>query len=336
MNATYWMISAAITVAGICLMGAGAAEMRSQARAAASKQNETVTEHFSSIQGLSLDIGSTDLTIVPDDAAEDITVEVVNPPENLVLKDAGGVLILEEDTGFSLVNFGSPEELNRSTCTTVTVPAGTQFDDVYLHVGSGDVKELRGLSAVMLSVELGSGNAMLSELTVDDGCTLHTGSGNLSIEKSKIGGNVDLDTGSGSLSMSSCSMEELVTGAGSGDLKLNDVTVREGMTSIFGSGSLKGDGLTVGSSACWSFGSGDADVKAFQPGTLLELDLGSGDVRMELTGSEAEYCIDSSDFAGAVFIGGKKMKELTEVSTAAERQILVHGGSGDVKIDFAQ
>ena len=334
MKAAYWIISAAVTVAGIGLMAEGHKLMNKSVKAESASGGQSVrTEHFASAKNIGVDLGSSEIRILTAKDAEEITVSVINPRDTLIIECNDDTLNVYENTEFSLFNFGGNTKRMQ---TTITVPEGTAFEDVLIDIGSGDVSEMSSLSMQTLDVELGSGSAVLRDLDISENCRIHTGSGDASAEQCRVGGDVWLDNGSGNFNLNGCDFrEDLDIHTGSGNMKLFDTRLAKDMTMACGSGSLTGGNLEIGGRADWNFGSGNAAIDGFKPADDVIIDLGSGNVSLTLTGKQEDYGYDTMEISGSVVIGGTKLKEVEDIREG-KPTITVKGGSGDVKIGFAQ
>lgn len=334
MKAAYWIISAAITVAGIGLMAEGHRQMGRTVKAEQASGAEAVrTEHFASAKNLSVDLGSSDVRIAAAKDAEDITVSVTNPQDNLIIECSDDTLIVKQKAEFQLFNFDISKKRMQ---TTITIPEGMQLEDAAIDIGSGNLSEMRGLSLRTLDAELGSGSASIQVLEVAENCSLRAGSGSMSAEQCSIGGELYLHAGSGNMAVKDCDIRgALTTDCGSGDLEIRSTKAAEEMHADFGSGNLIGDNLEIGGAAFWDFGSGNAHVTGFRPADGLEVDLGSGKVELTLTGKEEDYGYDTTDISGDVIIDGRKLKEIEDIREG-KPTICVRGGSGHVTIGFAE
>ena len=334
MKPTYWIISAAITVAGLCTAAAGM-KMLHQEQNVKAASTPQIEEHFSSIEDLDIDLGSSLLKITEDKNAADITVRIIDPIDGMIVEQDGSTLIIKEKDHISIFDFNP---VSKQMQTLVTVPAGTQFKSVDVEIGSGDIPEMSGFKAQTVDVDLGSGNAGLQQLEIADSCTLHSGSGTLSIGQSTISGDVRLDTGSGNMYLEECKLQkDAETKCGSGSLTVNATEIKGDMTSHFGSGNLKGADLTIGGEADWDFGSGSAKIENFDPGKQTKVDMGSGNVEFSLVGKQSDYWFDTSELSGNITIGNQKMSRAESIGdSSALKKICIDGGSGNVVISFLQ
>ena len=332
MKAAYWIISAAITVAGLGLMAEGRRQMSKSVKAEDGGQSIR-TEHFASAANLDIDLGSADIKVLTAKDAEDITVTVINPRDSLIIECNDDTLTVKQETEFSLFNI---KPNSKPMQMTITAPESTNFKEVKVDLGSGNLSEMSGFSLRTLDVDLGSGNAAIRTLDIVENCKIHTGSGNASAEDCKVGGEVTLDNGSGNIGLNGCDLrEDLEVRSGSGDLKINSTKLAKDMKVKIGSGNIKGEALEVGGKTDWNFGSGTAKIDGFTPADDVTIDIGSGGVELTLTGKEDDYGYDTSDISGGVVIGDKKAKKIEDIKDG-KPTIKVKGGSGSMKIGFAQ
>lgn len=332
MKAAYWVISGAIALAGIVLMATG----RMMANGASKVQGsdgsaDQRVEHFASVQNLDVDLGSADVKITAAKDAEDITVAVVNPRDNLVIENDHDTLVIKEKAEVSIFNF----DFNQKAMQTyITIPEGTDFQNVKVALGSGNVTDMSSFAANAVDVKIGSGNAVVQELKIAKDCDVKCGSGNASMERCEVDGKGNLKTGSGNFAVNGCSFgEDLTARCGSGNMTIDGTKIAKDMTAHFGSGHLTGEGLEIGGKTNWEFGSGKVALNGFKPAKVVDIHVGSGDVDLSLIGTQDDYGIVTKDLSGDVTIGDKKMKDVEDLRSG-KPTITVKGGSGDVSINF--
>lgn len=310
MKALYWIISAAIAVAGIGVMSVGAAQISKQNRESIEERTET----FASIENLNVSLGSARVTLRADEKAEDVSVVLKNAPKTVKLEEKNGNLTLsdEERGRLSFLQFGDLWSEQRFEAI-ITVPADTE------------------LGAVTFS--LGSGSGTITEQHIG-ALDISLGSGELLLEGSEISGKTAFSVGSGSVALTEDSLRTFYSESGSGSMVFTHVDIAEDLELHAASGSVKGESVSAGGRTTVEFASGSMRLSDFTPGSLTDIDLASGTIELGLTGAKEDYSFQCSNASGKTTIGEQSGKDL--VVSGGAKQIISDAASGSVKFTFAQ
>lgn len=167
----------------------------------------------SDISSLSLELSGAELKI---NTADNFSVES-NHNYISVKTDNGKLYINETKKMFSFSPKGITVILN--------IPEGFVFEDARINTGAGKV-EVEALSADILKLSLGAGEAEIKNLTVNSSADIDGGAGELTIEGGALR-NLKLDMGVGKLSLKSCVEGQSCLNYGIGETNLTLLGNRE-------------------------------------------------------------------------------------------------------------
>lgn len=322
MKALYWIISSAVTVAGLGIMGAGAANM--------GKNNGVdINKTFMDTKDIQIVLDDTRLTIVPDEKAEGVTVDLHNVKKGTTVEQNNGRLVVQQKTRMHFQFF--PVKDNESTAT-ITVPADIELGELELQLGSADNSSVSGLTMQQYSLDLGSGSLTLSDCEIAQDATVDMGSGKYTMEQITVGGNTDFRVGSGKINLNGIQTKDFHYQGGSGSLELRELDAAGRFAMEIASGSVKGNDVTVGGVSNLELASGVWDIAHFTPGSETTVQVASGTFMMGLTGVQEDYSFDCKNASGITVIGENSGKGL--IMNGGGKSITSEGASGRIEFYF--
>ena len=309
MKAIYWIVSAAVTLAGIGVMSAGAAQMRKENNTS----EESITQTFTDVKNMNIALGSGTVTVQPDAKAEAVQVELRYQPKDVRLEQQGDVLILHENRkAMHFFDFGRTFHDDRFTAV-ITVPADLELGDVNFSIGSGS-GSITGQKINSLSLEVGSGE--------------------LEIAQSEIKGNTELSAASGDVSFVGDTFRLLHTETASGSLRLEQVQVAGDCGMSLSSGKISGNTIGIGGTTTLETSSGNVKLEGMTTGSDTTIELASGEIYLGLTGKQEDYSFNCTNLSGSTTIGEQSGKSLN--ITGGSKQITSEAASGSVKFGFTE
>lgn len=227
------------------------------------KENDAIGEMQvypidSEISSLSIDLSAAELKI---ETADNFSVES-NHKYISVKEDNGKLCIDETKKPFSLLSKGVTVILN--------VPEGFVFDDAAVETGAGKV-EIDALSADVLNLSLGAGEAKINSLTANSRADIDGGAGALTIDGGLLN-NLDLDMGVGELNLKSRIEGESNIDYGVGETKLTLIGSKADYKIELdkGIGEAKLDGEDMNDDSVYGYGL-----------NFIEIDGGVGSIKIE-------------------------------------------------------
>lgn len=283
----------------------------------------TETFESSDIKSLEMEDISGELIIEPWEQ-EYIEVKYEDIPEDYVIRNSGGVLLIENEVDFFLLNMSFAE----TPKIHIRIPVDSAFEDVLIDKGSGSMK-LLGITADVVEIDSGSGAVTVSEVDTEE---FYVNSGSGSVNVSEVNAeSVSVDSGSGAVVLSKISTQNMVLDSGSGSVTVkNSVT---GETSVnTGSGFISFDEVTAENMTLDS-GSGRVNYTGWLEGECV-FETSSGSVNVEVYGEEEAYNIRADLGSGGLYINGEKTRDTDIEYTDAEHLLIFDTGSGRVSVKF--
>ncbi len=283
------------------------------------------TETFaaSEIKSLEMEELSGELIIEPWEQ-DYIEVNYEDIPEDYVIRNAGGVLVIENEVNFFFINmiFAETPKIH------IRVPVNSVFEDVIIDKGSGSMK-LIGITADVVDVDSGSGAVNISEVDSED-FYINSGSGLVNISRVNAD-EVCVDSGSGAVTLSEINTRKTVLDSGSGTVTVKDSVTGE--TSVdTGSGYISFEDVTAENMALES-GSGRVKYTGWLTGDCV-FDTSSGSVNLEVYGEEEDYNIRADLGSGGLYINGAKARDTEIEYDDADNLLIFDTGSGRVSVKF--
>jgi hypothetical protein len=305
MKKSYWIISAVIALAGMGLMGIGHHQY-----VKAQENVSPLTESYSGIDKIDLNIGSAEVNLSTDKNAKDVTVTILHPRDSVQVRDENGTLkIFEKSKVFTFIPvWGSlPMQIN------VTVPENVTLEN--------------------LNFDLGSGKGNISGINVK-ACSADLGSGSLKFDNMNAVNELTLECGSGKMEVSDSQLNSLKLEAGSGSIFLNTTKVEKNLDLEISSGTIRSDGLETAGNAKLRLSSGSMTFNNVTFGTETDISISSGSAVFNLTGKESDYSFNCKTSSGKTSIGENSGKDL--VQSGGEKKIVSDCSSGSVRFQFSE
>ncbi len=362
MKPLYWLISAAITVAGAGVMLFSLTQRDKDA-----ENLVTSTETYMDVKNLDINLEACTFRLESAATAEGVTVALKNEPDYTVTEVKDGTLYLsDKNKRIKFFYLGFLHDYDSEVVITVPESAlsavkvevdagnstisGIQAEEFTLDVGAG-TQQISDVQCDMLLLENGYGDTYLSN-TGCDTLTIRCGSGTMKLEQVTAARDVVLDSGAGDVAARSCKFGSVDVAQGSGDLQIDEVAVNGWAVLSSGAGTISGSSLTVKDSAdiecgagncilheCGFYGKTSADIGAGDI-ELTQMNLKSnmridcvGDVVLGITGNADEYTFDCDDRLGTVDIAGWKANKLHSGHEKYELSIF---GCGDTTVTFEE
>ena len=330
MKALYWIVSAAVTLAGVGIMGAGAG--------VAAKENETMlpenTTQYEDITSLKVGLSRARFICTAEKNAKDVSVTVRNAKKPVEITEENGTLsIKDEKRGLHFFDFGGwfNEPLME---VEVTIPQGQMFTLAEIGLGSGDGSEIKGLQTEMLELNIASGSLAARDVDVQKTCTVNLASGTMSVTDFTVAGDLTGHMGSGELRLDSGTVSAMSMECASGMQVYDHIEVIGALRSETASGTLQSTDLTVGGTTRLDLASGDVNLTNFTPGNETTVKYASGDLDIALTGKQEDYSFQCTNTSGESTIGKQSGKNLT--IQGGEKRFISEGASGDLNVKFAE
>ncbi len=322
MKALYWIISAAVTVAGLGFMGAGAANMSKE-------KGEDITKTFTDTKDIQVSLGDTRLTIVPDEKAEAVTVDLHNVKKGTTVDQQNGKLIIQQKNNTHIQFFQTEKQ---ESTATITVPAGIELGELALDLGSADNSSVSGLTMQQYSLDLGSGSLTFTGCEIAQNAVVDIGSGKYTMEDITVGGNTEFRGGSGKIALTDIQTKDFQYQGGSGSLELRQLDAAGRFAMEVASGSVSGNDVTVGGVTNLELASGIWNIAHFTPGSETMVKVASGNFMMGLTGAQEDYSFNSKNASGITVIGEQSGKGL--IMNGGDKHITSEGASGRIEFYF--
>ena len=328
MKGLYWIISGAVTLAGIGMMGAGGAILRNNQAKGENLSGEVKAQ----VEKFDIQVRNSDLQFIGDDSAKTLTYTIENAPKSIKVKEEGGVFSIQDvERRTQFFHFLNEEQTK--TKILVVYPSGWETSDTNIELGSGDGR-IENLTTGALTMHLGSGSLEVKDSSASGKFDIQSGSGEMSLSNSDFGDTV-VEEGSGQMTFVGCDFQSLAYDCGSGDLILDSVKVAKDFHFESGSGHIKGGNLTVNGESSIEVASGEFDVDAFTPGSKTGFTFGSGDIQCSLTGKQEDYSFNCTEIgSGEVTIGNTRAERI--VTNQGDKLVTISGGSGSIDIGFLQ
>ncbi|GEM_PF-4095468 len=212
----YWIISAVITIAGISVMTAGAAQMNKE-----SAQKITVSDLCTAeeLQSVMINIDTADVILQP--SADNTVVLEFSDEKRLEYSFKDGVLTVQNKKGIFLsgihfISFGAVPQKNQ---IVLSLPE-KQYDEFVLSCGTGDMS-LSGVNAGMLTASTGTGD-ITSESCIFSEIDLDSGTGDIDLNQTEISSVSDIDIGTGDFTAESCTFSGITIDDGTGEIKMQN------------------------------------------------------------------------------------------------------------------
>ena len=330
MKALYWLVSAAVTLAGVGIMGAGAGVQ--------AKENEKMipesTTQYEEITALEVELVHARFTCTAEKDAKDVSVTVRNAKKPVTVTDESGTLtIRDEQRTFRFFDFGN--WLNEPQPEVeVTVPQGQVFTLAQIVLGSGDGSKIMDLQTEQLRLNLGSGSLAADGVTVQGGCLVDLASGNLSMQDFTVADALTGHMGSGAFRLDGGKAGSMTMECASGKQVFDHMEIVRDLSLHTASGSLKSTDLTVGGLTRLELASGNVNMSGFTPGNETTVKYASGNLDITLTGKQEDYSFQSANASGNTTIGTQSGKQLT-IQNGSKR-FISQGTSGDLNVQFAE
>lgn len=247
-------------------------------------------------------------------------------PEDYVIENADGVLLIENEVDFFFVNLGFAE----TPKIQIRFPADSVFEEVIIDKGSGSMK-LSGITADMVEIDSGSGAVTVSGV---NSAEFYVNSGSGSVNVSRVSADeISVESGSGAVTLSEITADNTVLDSGSGAVTVKDSVTGE--TSVdTGSGFISFEEVTAENIVLDS-GSGRVNYTGWLTGNC-EFETASGSVNLEVYGAEEDYNIRADLGSGGLYINGDKTRD-TEIKYAgADNLLRFDTGSGRVSVTFKE
>ncbi len=362
MKPMYWIVSAAITVAGAGVM------LFSLTQRGRDAQNLiTSTETYMDVKNLDISLQNCDFRLECSATAEGVTVALKNEPDYTVTEVKDGTLHLSDrNKRIKLFYLGFPNDYNAEV--VITVPE-TALSTIKVEVGAGN-STISGITAEQFTLDGGAGTQQISDvqceaLAVYNGCgdtqlfntscsTLHmeNGAGALKLEQVTAQQDAVLNTGMGDIAVKSCEFGSVDVDQGAGSMQIDEVAVN-GMAILHsGTGTISGSSFTVKDSADIDCGAGNCILRGCSFYGKIRADIGAGDVELTqmdlknnmkigctgdvvlgIMGSADEYTFDCDDRLGTVDIAGWSANRLQSGNEKYELRI---SGCGDTTVTFTE
>lgn len=266
------------------------------------------SEQFTASEIVSLDvnIGSVELTVEPWES-NTILVEYENVPVEykFYVKDKTLVIAQKDNLSFLWnVSFTETSKIH------VRVPGSQVFEKITVDKGSGSAM-LIDLSVDEINVDNGSGGLSISGVTTQK-LTVDSGSGGVNISDSKSEKSV-LNSGSGAVIVENCELGESSVDSGSGFVDLENIVAKNLMVET---------------------GSGKVDISGILTGDC-GFDSGSGSLNVVVYGNEEDYNISTDMGSGSFYLNGKKKsKDFEKENKRAKYLLEFDVNSGRVSLEF--
>lgn len=362
MKPMYWIVSAAITVAGAGVM---LFSLTQWGRDAQNLVNSTET--YMDVKNLDIDLEACTFRLESSAEAEGVTVELKNEPDYTVTEVRDGTLYLSDrNKRLKFFYFGFLHDYDSEV--TITVPESA-LSAVKAAVGAGD-STVSGITAEQVLLDSGAGVQHVSEIQCDtlaihNGCgdtqLFHTacstlqvenGAGAMKLEQVTTQQGAALDSGMGDIAVKSCEFGSMDADLGAGDMEINEVAVDGTAELNSGAGNISGSAFTVKETADIDCGAGNFVLRGCGFYGKTRVDIGTGDVELAqmnlksnmridctgnvvlgITGNADAYTFDCDDRLGTVDIAGWKANKLQGGSQAYELSIF---GCGDTTVTFEE
>lgn len=150
-------------------------------------QEMQLKQDLEEVKNLKLEIGYSTLTI---EKGKEWKVEASNQDKTWEVKKVSDTLQIKDNKVWTLYRqeYDKPE-------IRITIPENQFFEKVKIEAGSGEVR-ISNLQANYFEFEVGAGNVIISNLTVEHRTNIDGGAGKVVIQDSKLN-NLDLDVGVG-------------------------------------------------------------------------------------------------------------------------------------------
>lgn len=150
------------------------------------KQQIDFSQNDEEIENMKIEIGYSKLTI---ETGTELKVEASNENSALEVKKLGDTLSIKDNKIWTMFNQYEESEIR------IILPENTTFEKVKIEAGSGEVK-VSNLQTKSLDFDVGAGNVMISNITVEKKTDIDGGAGKVVIQDSNLN-NLDLDVGVG-------------------------------------------------------------------------------------------------------------------------------------------
>ena len=207
----YWIISAVITIAGISMMTAGAAQVRKDSGQKVTVSDLCTAEELNTVK---VNVGCADITV---ERSQNPTVSLTLPDDkHFEYTLEQGVLTVQDKKNSFLLNL---DMLNQQYQIILSLPE-KEYDEFVLSCGTGDMN-LSGVNAGMLTVSTGTGDITSKSCTFAE-IDLDSGTGNINLNKTEISSVSDIDIGTGDFTAESCTFSGISIDDGTGEIKMQN------------------------------------------------------------------------------------------------------------------
>lgn len=165
------------------------------------------------------------------------------------------------DNGVLRIKENNRARLHADAVVTLTIPAGTVFTKAEITTGAGKV-DMDVLSAAVLDLELGAGDAQIGTLNATQGSQIEGGTGRIVIENGALH-DLDMEMGVGQMKLTSALTGRCSLDLGVGETDLTLLGVKEDYTIYAekGLGNCTVDGVSIGYEATVGNGPNAVDVE---------------------------------------------------------------------------
>ncbi len=207
----YWIISAVITIAGISMMTAGAAQVRKDSGQKITVSDLCTAEELNTVK---VNVGCADITV---ERSQNHTVSLTLPDDkHFEYTLEQGVLTVQDKKNSFLLNL---DMLNQQYQVILSLPE-KEYDEFTLSCGTGDMN-LSGVNAGMLTASTGTGDITSESCTFTE-IDLDSGTGNITLNQTEISSVSDIDIGTGDFTAESCTFSGISIDDGTGEIKMQN------------------------------------------------------------------------------------------------------------------